>query len=925
MPFACPYCSHSINVKSAKPGKYKPKCPRCSQVILLTVPEGDAAPIAQKLPEAKPEPPKPKAAPPADDVTQMTAEFDIPKKTEDDDATQVIKSLQGPAKPPADNEDATQITSEFENPPAAERTMAAPTRPAKTQVGRRAQRGDDDFAVSPPADVPETIGGYRVISELGRGGMGAVYLAQQISLDRPVALKVMNPSWGSDPAFVARFTREAYAAAQLVHHNIVQIYDFGEDHKLHYFSMEYVDGKSLADLVKKKGKLDPEEAIGYTLQAARGLKFAHDRGMIHRDIKPDNLMLNSQGVVKVADLGLVKTPGLQEPPATSAEPKKERSKIAESATTAVTRVGIAMGTPAYMSPEQARDATQVDHRADIYSLGCTLYVLLTGKPPFEGRTVMELFTKHATQPIVPPDTIVKRVPKELSTIIQKMVAKKPEDRYADMGAVAKALEEWLGVKGGDAGGEIVTEEHVSQLESAVQRFNTVPLAGLRGILKISIFGGSILLAVLFLLLSLWKLGLASLLLSVETMTAYFLVSAFLRPDALTVKVREFLMESRWKERIQAAVALFLILAVLFVAGIFWHWLGFTLVAVGLAFGLHFGIDRMVESSRIPAIEEAEELFKKLRLRGIDEEALRQFACKYGGNQWEEFYETMFGFDEKLLARDWWVRGQKGQARQKYAAWREPMIRWLDRKLSARRAERERAALQQLEAKRLEAEGVSRGEARAKAEHTAGVLVQHAAELRAEAKAPAPEGEPLRRPRPIAAIILEEPAQDDAPRKSAGLGTLVSRFVNLVFGPTLRFLLGAVLVAGALFWIFQNELYVDAQKIQGLGDLKRVALAQHKVDPNADTYIDARPLNVAGITLSFFDSYSPLIAGFLLILSSLRSSLVTAVLMPLVAMFMVFGPKLGVPSVGPVSASHLCLAVGSLVGVAALAIFRERHR
>jgi hypothetical protein len=793
-------------------------------------------------------------------------------------------------------------------------------------VAGKAIKDDEDFAVDAPSgsglDVPDAIGGYRVVKELGRGGMGAVYLAQQMSLDRPVALKVMNPSWGDDAGFVARFTREAYAAAQLVHHNIVQIYDFGEDHNLHYFSMEFVDGKSLGDIIKKQGKLDPEEAVGYTLQAARGLKFAHDRGMIHRDIKPDNLMLNSQGVVKVADLGLVKTPGHTEAAPSAGEVKQERSKIAESASASVTKVGIAMGTPAYMSPEQARDATKVDHRADIYSLGCTLYVLLTGKPPFEGRTVMELFTKHATQPIVPPDALVKRLPKELSTMIERMVAKKADDRFADMAAVAKALEEWLGVKTGAASGEAVTEEQATQLESCVQRFNSVPLAGLRGVLKIALFGGSIILAVLLLLLGWWKMGLGAILLAGETFLAYALVSAFMRPDALTIKIRELLVESRWKHRIQLGVAVFLALAILFVAGLFWHWLGFTVLAVLLGFGLHFGLDRFVESSRQSAIGDADELFKKLRLRGLDEEALRQFACKYGGNHWEEFYESMFGFDEKLQARDWWVRGQKGQARSKYAAWREPVIRWLDSKLASRRAERERAALQHLEAKRLESEGVSKGEAQAKAERAADVLVQHAAELRAEAKAPAAEGEPLRKPKPIAAIMLEDPVEPETQRKGPSVGTLVAKFVNFAFGPTLRFLLGALLIAASLYWVFQNELYVDAQNIQGLDDAKRVVFGQHK-NPSTGIVDEPRPVSIIGIKLTPLNGYAPLIAGIFLILSSLRSSLHTAVLTPLIAILIVLGPHLGVPKVGPLSASQLCLAIGGIVGLITLVAIRDR--
>src|SRR5205085_2442713 len=174
------------------------------------------------------------------------------------------------------------------------------------------------------------LGGYEIVKELGHGGMGAVYLARQLSLDRNVALKVMKPEWAQDPVFMARFTREAYVAAQLVHHNVVQIYDIGIDRNINFFSMEFIEGQSLGDLLKREKKLKPDAAVGHILQAARGLKFGHDRGMIHRDIKPDNLMLNTQGVVKVADLGLVRKPGTVEekPDATVEESRPAQNRQA---------------------------------------------------------------------------------------------------------------------------------------------------------------------------------------------------------------------------------------------------------------------------------------------------------------------------------------------------------------------------------------------------------------------------------------------------------------------------------------------------------------------------------------------------------------------------------------------------------------------
>ena len=253
-------------------------------------------------------------------------------------------------------------------------------------------------------DLPERLGGYEVLRVLGKGGMGAVLLGRQLSLNRKVALKVMHPQIAQNPSFVARFTREAYAAAQLTHHNVVQIYDIGEDKGQHFFSMEFVPGRSLMDLVREQGRLAPEAAVGYILQAARGLRHGHKQGMVHRDVKPANLMVNDEGIVKVADLGLVKLPG------SGSDPESVLASLAAD-DVELTGTGMAVGTPAFMAPEQATSSSTVDGRADIYSLGCTLYTLVTGRPPFEGRLGSpEVMSKHLLEPVVPPEKLVKRLP-----------------------------------------------------------------------------------------------------------------------------------------------------------------------------------------------------------------------------------------------------------------------------------------------------------------------------------------------------------------------------------------------------------------------------------------------------------------------------------------------------------------------------------
>src|SRR5262249_35503837 len=240
---------------------------------------------------------------------------------------------------------------------------------------------------------------------------------------------------------------------------------------------------SLGDLLKKKSRLAAEEAAGYVVQAARGLLYAHERGMVHRDVKPDNLMLNKQGVVKVADLGLVRTPGAsEERPAGAAAPapKKGKQKVASQGTLSslggVTMVNQAMGTPAYMAPEQGRDASTVDHRADLYSLGCTLYVLVTGQTVFSGKTALEVIEKHRTEEVVRPEAVNEEVPPELSAIIVKLLAKSPDERYADAAELIAALEGYLEQSGMRTR---LGEEQAAVLEEGVKAFAAAPLAKAR--------------------------------------------------------------------------------------------------------------------------------------------------------------------------------------------------------------------------------------------------------------------------------------------------------------------------------------------------------------------------------------------------------------------------------------------------------------
>src|ERR1043165_9860043 len=236
------------------------------------------------------------------------------------------------------------------------------------------------------ARAPETlqVGNYDLLDKLGAGGMGTVFKARHRRMKRVVALKVLSSSLCKDATFVQRFQREVETIAQLSHPNIVMAYDADEASVGHFLVMEFVNGRDLASVIEQSGPMSLHDAVDCLLQAARGLAYVHGQGMIHRDITPANLLRDQAGTVKVTDLGLARF---------------SSTGGGASAQSALTQAGGVLGTVDYMSPEQAVDSTTIDHRADIYSLGATLYFLLLGKPPYQGQTMMATLFKHREAPI----------------------------------------------------------------------------------------------------------------------------------------------------------------------------------------------------------------------------------------------------------------------------------------------------------------------------------------------------------------------------------------------------------------------------------------------------------------------------------------------------------------------------------------------
>ena len=269
------------------------------------------------------------------------------------------------------------------------------------------------------------LGKYKLLDHLGTGGMSSVYLAEHVLMQRRVAIKVLPKQRVEDSSYLARFQREAQAAAALDHRNIVRAYDVDHDGNLHYLVMEFVEGRDLQRIVHDDGPLDYAVAADHIRQAAEGLAHAHRAGLIHRDIKPANLLVDHENTVKLLDLGLAR---FADDKIASLTKEHEENVL---------------GTADYLAPEQARDSHGVDHRADIYSLGCSLYYVLTGHAPFPEGTLTQRLMAHQKEQPAPISHQRPDAPPDLVEICMRMMAKKPADRYQSADEVAEALGRWL--------------------------------------------------------------------------------------------------------------------------------------------------------------------------------------------------------------------------------------------------------------------------------------------------------------------------------------------------------------------------------------------------------------------------------------------------------------------------------------------------
>ncbi len=630
-------------------------------------------------------------------------------------------------------------------------------------------------------------------------------------------------------------------------------------------------------------------------------------------------MFTQQGVVKVADLGLVRSPAMEEvkpispaaPPSPAPSPPGSSAAPSGGTTGHVTQAGQAVGTPGYIAPEQANDAHSADARSDVYGLGCTLYVMVTGRPVFKGSSIAEVLAKHASEPVTRPETIVAGLPRALADVIVKMIAKKPDERYRSMAEVTRVLEDFLQIEG--AGRLAQNEQHVRTLERSFKAFHGAGPSGLRTPVLLAFFGGCTALYVFLLLIHAWRVAGCILGVFLLTGLAHFVTHGLTQRTPLFQKIRELVLSCSWRELIKPGAAVILLCVILWLFGLLLVWVLAALLAVFLAVGFHYAVERPIARGRAVALEKVEAMLKTLRQRGLSEEALQEFVCKNADNDWEEFFEALFGYEAKLSARVAFVSGVTA-VRPRFAAWRDPLVRWLDGYQKAQQDARARRYLQAVEQASLLAQGVAAAKAREEAERLAVAMAAAAAGLRKEARtAQAPEATVA----PEAGVVAPVPARAIPPRRvmvqdifqvrppitSTPRSSLVMDLLELVLGSGVRFALGAALLVISLWWLNARGLLPGSKELDQEWVWRQLWEKGQQVPPLAVP-------GVPELVLQAVCSLGAAIAGLVLVMSAVWRSPKIGLLTLLGAAVMVFGPVSGkVSAVETVSPFILCLVVG----------------
>lgn len=899
MKIQCPYCKANLQLGEPKPGRYKPTCKKCAAVFLIHISDDDPPKVRvgklKSVPPGESSATKPSSSKSKTSPTKVTQTLAALEKTvdqtvdlESDSRRESVRSKSGGG-----------VSVKNNSQPIAGNTPA-PTPPAGPVASNPDQDELDDSITAPHS----RLGGYRIVRMLGRGAMGAVYQARQISLDRDVALKTIRGRLADNPASLARFTREAYAAAQLSHHNVVQIYDFGEEDGQHYFSMEWVRGGSLGDLVREKGSLDPKLAATYILQAARGLQYAHRSGMVHRDIKPGNLLLSEDGVVKVADLGLVKIPD-QIDPITADESGTSGQRDGDSygglqSGTQVTMQGTAVGTPAYMAPEQSADASTVDHRADIYSLGCSLFYLLAGRSPYEGTVVSEVIQQHARAPVPALAEINARVPEPLCKIVARAMAKRPADRYDALAEMIGDLQSFLGVE--SMTGFSPSSDQADRWESIAAAYaKTQSLKRHSQAIALAFAVVALIITVVTPIVSLTAILLGPTLFLVACAVA-IAMEATIRRNAIADHTRRWLGTLSWFE---ISVAAFASLVVILVVGVSGLWIGVLLGAVvgtAAGFAYHFAVTVAAVKSGETALTEARRFLRDLRIEGADEDGMRDFLARYAGERWQSVYEALFGYDtlvetRRRLASDATFGGPTGGR-----SVRDRICAMFARKTLANREALDRRKLAKLEQQSLISQGVSAAQAREQSWQMASAIIE-TAHLSVDTSADDVKRVAEAKRKRIKAMLADaRSGRYKRPRDRYAA-------VKLAFSGYSRLLAGCLLLAAFAFAAQSYELFSE----QFLDEVRTGNVGLDSLSGDAQT--DALGLHTS--------VWSVGIAGFFLCLSAFVSGWRMTPFAVVATIVILFGANLGIPAIGSVAPWMVAAAIGFVIYVPGIIYGEER--
>lgn len=768
---------------------------------------------------------------------------------------------------------------------------------------------------------PNRLGGYKILRLIGKGAMGSVYEARQISLDRRVALKTIRDKFARQPESVARFAREAYAAAQLTHHNVVQVYDFGEDDGRYFFSMEWVRGGALDRLVREQGALHPERAAGYALQAARGLQYAHRHGMVHRDVKPANLLLSDDGVVKVADLGLVKIPDFTE----SDREEKDSAVSGMAGGTDFTLQGTVVGTPAYMAPEQGIDAATVDHRADIYSLGCSLFFMLSGHPPYDGADLSKVLHQHMTEPFPKLAEEASRIPEALEKVVARATAKTPSERYASVSEMIDDLQDFLGIQ---ADGQFMASKaQADAWESIVQQYNIAARRLRRAQPLLIAWTLCCVLLTLFSLINLdwWLFGSAAWVASLLTASG---LSSPLGRGVLVAKLRAWITSMSWLDWGLGSVGILILSALVTLTG-WWP----AVVLGGLIGGVsaaayHLWVVRPAKRSCAASLQQAERFVRDLRIEGADEQGLRVFIAKFSGRHWQPLFEDLFHYDALCQIREQLRRDPKISVSMFGQSLSDRAFLWLSNRTKANHQERDRQHLAKLEQKRLASEGLDENESRERAWQIAAALLEQARGLppsidnhhsRADGVLSAEEAE-LR-------AVREKRARIKAMLADARSGRYRKkrdRFASLKFalsGQT-RFLFVCLLIAWFVFRGRERGVFTPLENLDST-NMAWDQIGSAVLATATGAAQEAR--DAANLTASHESTWALGIAGSFMATSCLVSGWRMTPFAIVATATMLMGPSWGIPTIGPLPAWISSILLGSVFYLVGLFLRDSSYR